>query len=61
MSALPLYQVEFIPVERRLNDRRAMLQPTVVGDSSLPTLRSLFNRRSEDRELDVDFKRTESR
>jgi len=61
MSALPLYQVEFIPVERRLNDRRAMLQPTVSGDTNLPTLRSLFNRRTEDSELEVDLNRTESR
>ena len=60
MSALPLYQVEFIPVERRLNDRRARLQHADSGDSSLPPLRSLFNRRTEDREQDVDLKRTES-
>ena len=60
MSALPLYQVEFIPVERRLNDRRANLQQNDSGDSSRPTLRSLFNRRTEDRGLDIDLKRTES-
>lgn len=60
MSTLPLYHVEFIPVERRLNDRRANLQPTDLSDSSRPTLRSLFNRRAEDRELDMNIKRTES-
>lgn len=60
MSALPVYQVEFIPVERRLNDRRANLQATDSSASARPTLRSLFNRRTEDRELDLTSKRTES-
>lgn len=59
MAALPLYQVEFIPVERRLNDRRADLQPNDSNGSGRPTLRSPFNRRTEDRELDMQFNRTE--
>lgn len=60
MSALPLYQVEFIPVERRLNDRRANLQATDATGSSRPALRSLFHRRTEDREFDMHLKRTET-
>jgi hypothetical protein len=50
MSALPVYQVEFIPLERRLFDRRvaprnAALPPEVSAD-----LRKTTARRSEDRQ-----------
>jgi len=49
MSALPVYQVEFIPLERRLGDRRvaprdAALPPEITADR-----RSTISRRSEDR------------
>ncbi|HJX57956.1 MAG TPA: hypothetical protein VJ325_04490 [Thiobacillus sp.] len=49
MSALPVYQVEFIPLERRLSDRRvaprnAALPPGVTADR-----RSTSSRRAEDR------------
>ena len=49
MSALPVYQVEFIPLERRLGDRRvaprdAALPPEITADR-----RSASIRRSEDR------------
>jgi len=50
MSALPVYQVEFIPLERRLLDRRvaprnAALPPSVSADR-----RRVNVRRSEDRQ-----------
>ena len=51
MSALPVYQVEFIPLERRLGDRRvaprnAALPAGIVADRRKPA-----SRRSEDRKL----------
>ncbi len=52
MSALPVYQVEFIPLERRLGDRRiapihAALPPDVRIDRRKPVL---VGRRIEDRQ-----------
>ena len=49
MSALPVYEVEFIPLERRLGDRRvaprdAALPPNIVADR-----RKVLGRRPEDR------------
>ena len=49
MSALPVYEVEFIPMERRLGDRRvaprdAALPPQVTADR-----RVISGRRTEDR------------
>lgn len=49
MSALPVYEVEFIPLERRLGDRRvaprgAALPPEIRSDR-----RKVSSRRSEDR------------
>jgi len=49
MAALPVYQVEFIPLERRLSDRRvaprnAALPPEITADR-----RRAISRRSEDR------------
>ncbi|MHB1086019.1 MAG: hypothetical protein ACYCZA_14430 [Thiobacillus sp.] len=49
MSALPVYHVEFIPLERRLGDRRvapynAGLPPDVIADR-----RMITSRRAEDR------------
>jgi len=51
MSALPVYQVEFIPLERRLGDRRI-----APRDAALPTgisadRRKPVSRRAEDRKL----------
>ena len=49
MSALPVYQVDFIPVERRLNDRRVALRNAQPGPTKvLPTRRMTYARRSED-------------
>jgi hypothetical protein len=49
MAALPVYHVEFIPLERRLGDRRlaprdAALPPAVSADR-----RQTTGRRAEDR------------
>lgn len=49
MSALPVYEVEFIPLERRLGDRRvaprdAALPPGITSDR-----RQASSRRAEDR------------
>jgi hypothetical protein len=49
MSALPVYEVEFIPLERRLGDRRiaprnAALPPVIKADR-----RKITGRRGEDR------------
>jgi hypothetical protein len=51
MSALPVYHVEFIPLERRLGDRRvapldAILPPEVTTDRRKITV---SGRRAEDR------------
>lgn len=53
MSALPVYQVEFIPLERRLGDRRvaprdAALPPGITADRRLSS-----SRRSEDRKASL--------
>jgi len=50
MDTLPVYQVEFIPLERRLDDRRvaprdAALPPGVVADRRM----IVSGRRTEDR------------
>ncbi len=51
MSALPVYQVEFIPLERRLGDRRvaprdAALPPGIVADRRMIASRRGDERRS---------------
>jgi len=51
MSALPVYQVEFIPLERRLGDRRvaprdAALPPGITADR-----RKTASRRMDDRKF----------
>jgi hypothetical protein len=53
MSALPLYQVEFIPLERRLNDRRlaprdAALPPGITADRRKTSGRRPQDRKSAD-------------
>jgi hypothetical protein len=50
MSALPVYHVEFIPLERRLGDRRvapsnAALPPGITADRRM----TVSGRRTEDR------------
>lgn len=56
MSALPVYQVEFIPLERRLGDRRvaprdSLLPPHITADrrNASGRLSEALGRRGEDR------------
>jgi hypothetical protein len=53
MSALPVYQVEFIPLERRLGDRRvaprgAALPPGITADRRKVSGRRIEERKSAD-------------
>jgi hypothetical protein len=53
MSALPVYQVEFIPLERRLNDRRVAprdtaLPPGITADRRTTTRRHQQDHKSPD-------------
>jgi hypothetical protein len=53
MSALPVYQVEFIPLERRLGDRRiaprgAALPPEITADRRMALSRRAEERKSAD-------------
>lgn len=48
MSALPVYQVEFIPLERRLGDRRIAPHGSVLPSRITADRRDVSGRRSED-------------
>lgn len=49
MSALPVYQVEFIPLERRLDDRRIAPRSAALPHEITADRRKAASRRSEDR------------
>ncbi len=49
MSALPVYEVEFIPLERRLSDRRTVAHGTALPAGVKTDRRRLTGRRMEDR------------
>ena len=49
MSALPVYQVEFIPLERRLDDRRAAPRNAALPREIAADRRKANSRRTEDR------------
>lgn len=49
MSALPVYQVEFIPLERRLGDRRVAPYGAALPPHLLEDRRNAVSRRAEDR------------
>jgi hypothetical protein len=49
MSALPVYEVEFIPLERRLSDRRIAAYGTALPAGVKTDRRRLTGRRMEDR------------
>jgi hypothetical protein len=49
MSALPVYQVEFIPLERRLGDRRVAPCDAALPSGITADRRQSSSRRSEDR------------
>lgn len=49
MSALPVYHVEFIPLERRLGDRRVAPSDAVLPPQIIANRRMITSRRAEDR------------
>jgi hypothetical protein len=49
MSPVPVYQVEFLPSERRLNDRRVAPQGSALPDGVLYDRRVTQSRRADDR------------
>ena len=49
MSALPVYQVEFIPLERRLVDRRIVPQGSALPRRVTSDRREVSGRRGDDR------------
>lgn len=48
MSALPVYQVEFIPLERRLGDRRMAPRNSALPPQVKDDRRKAAGRRSDD-------------
>ena len=51
MSALPVYEVEFIPLERRLGDRRVAPRGTALPPQITADRRKVTGRRTEDRKV----------
>jgi hypothetical protein len=49
MSALPVYHVEFIPLERRLGDRRLAPRDAALPADIKADRRKITSRRAEDR------------
>jgi len=49
MAALPVYHVEFIPLERRLGERRIMPRSSPLPSNLKADRRTIAGRRSEDR------------
>lgn len=49
MAALPVYQVEFIPLERRLGDRRVAPRGAALPVGITADRRQIAGRRAEDR------------
>ena len=49
MSALPVYEVEFIPLERRLGDRRVAPRDAALPPNLTADRRKVTSRRAEDR------------
>jgi len=49
MSALPVYEVEFIPLERRLGDRRVAPPQATLPRGLTEDRRKANSRRNEDR------------
>jgi len=47
MSALPVYHVEFIPLERRLGDRRVAPRDTALPSGITADRRKVASRRTE--------------
>jgi len=51
MPALPVYEVQFVPTERRLNDRRNTPMNSALPKDVKMDRRMIFGRRSEERKM----------
>ncbi len=51
MSALPVYEVQFVPSERRLNDRRSASLNAALPVDLKADRRILFGRRNDERKM----------
>ncbi len=51
MPALPVYEVQYVPTERRLNDRRTAPMNSAVPQGIQTDRRLIFGRRSEERKM----------
>lgn len=49
MSAIPVYEVEFIPLERRLHDRRVASRVNALPSGVTRDRRKASTRRTDDR------------
>ena len=49
MSAIPIYEVEFIPLERRLLDRRAASRTSTLPSGVTADRRKASSRRADER------------
>jgi hypothetical protein len=49
MSALPVYEVEFIPLERRLGDRRVAPRDAALPLQVMADRRKVVSRRTDER------------
>jgi len=49
MSALPVYEVEFIPLERRLGDRRVAPRDAALPPQVMVDRRKVVSRRADER------------
>jgi len=48
MSSLPVYRVEFIPLEHRLSDRRTVPRGVTLPEGIMADRRRISGRRAED-------------
>ena len=51
MPALPVYEVQFVPTERRLNDRRTAPMNSALPNHIRMDRRTIFGRRSEEQKM----------
>lgn len=51
MPALPVYEVQFVPMERRLNDRRIAPRNSALPQGIITDRRTIFGRRAEEHKM----------
>ena len=51
MPALPVYEVQFVPIERRLSDRRYTPMNSALPKDVMMDRRVIFGRRSEEQKM----------